>query len=79
VGFEVEEVTVGGNEAYVKVGDALCQYDKLPEICKGLVGQATDIQMKYGVIIVVGILNVVIMGFLVWKVIQLIKLKKAKQ
>lgn len=79
MGFGAENATVAGNETYVKVGDALCQYDKLPEVCKGLVGQATDIQMKYGVIIVVGILNMLIMGFLAWKVIQLIKLKKAKQ
>jgi hypothetical protein len=79
LGFGAENVTASGNEAYVKVGDALCQYDKLPEICKGLVGQATDIQMKYGVIIVVGILDFIIMCFLAWKVIQLIRLKKAKQ
>ena len=66
-------------EYVVKIGNMTCDYSQLPQMCKELVPIAQDIQMKYTLVIVVGICNIIIMSFLAWKVIQLIKMKREKQ
>lgn len=62
----------------VKIGDSLCLYDKLPQICKDMVPVAQDIQLKYSVIIVVGILNLIVMSFFIWKIKKFLDARKVK-
>jgi len=53
-----------------------CQYDKLPQICKDLIPQYEDVSLKYGIIIIVGVLNIIVMSFLFWKIKQFLDAKK---
>jgi hypothetical protein len=71
-------LTIDGTEEMVKIGDSLCLYDKLPQICKDMVPVAQDIQLKYSVIIVVGILNLIVMSFFIWKIKKFLDARKVK-
>lgn len=71
-------LTIDGTEEMVKIGDSLCLYEKLPQICKDMVPIAQDIQLKYNIIIFVGILNLIAISFFIWKIKKFLDSRKVK-
>jgi hypothetical protein len=71
-------LSIDVTEEMVKIGDSLCIYEKLPQICKDMIPLAQDIQLKYNIIIIVGILNLVVMSFLIWKIKKFLDARKVK-
>lgn len=71
-------LVINGTEEMVKIGDSLCLYEKLPQICKDMIPLAQDIQLKYNIIIIVGILNLIVMSFFVYKIKKFLETRKVK-
>ena len=71
-------LSIDGTEEMVKIGDSLCIYEKLPQICKDMIPLAQDIQLKYNVIIIIGILNLIVMSFFIYKIKKFLDSRKVK-
>jgi len=65
-------------ENVYKLGNYTCNVDQLPQICKDMIPTVQDIQLKYNIIIIIGILNLIVMSFFIYKIKKLLDSRKVK-